>query len=315
MRSKRVSAVLLAGLAALFVGFGAAPAFASHGPQTPSTAPVTDYAKYPLGLGIIPAGCTAQGGEILVGEQYSINGGAPQADLRNVGEIANDAVVTMTWTGYAQGCEGIGLSLSRKVAPSPAFDPSVNQYVNAWSYCGPGGNACNGTLTLDLSTTTGVACYQLDASVGPPLNVVGPAGAFYSLNGKFNTLLSANNGGTQPCIPAPCVEAGAPADMPATAADCDDVAVTTITTARPAATTTTTAPAAVSPTTASTTPTPVAASTPAAVSPTTIAAVGAQALPRTGSSTTDMARLGAALAVAGLLMVAATRRWRLEPIL
>lgn len=314
MRSKRVSAVLLAGLAALFVGFGAAPAFASHGPQTPSPAPVTDYAKYPLGLGIIPAGCTAQGGEILVGEQYSINGGAPQADLRNVGEIANDAVVTMTWTGYAQGCEGIGLSLSRKVAPSPAFDPGVNQYVNAWSYCGPGGNACNGTLTLDLSTTTGVACYQLDASVGPPLNVVGPAGAFYSLNGKFNTLLSANNGGTQPCTPAPCVEAGAPADMPATAADCD-VAVTTITTAGPAATTTTTAPAPVSPTTASTTPTPVATSAPAAVSPTTIAAVGAQALPRTGSSTTDMARLGAALAVAGLLMVAAARRWRLEPTL
>ncbi|MEZ5266514.1 MAG: hypothetical protein R2755_33045 [Acidimicrobiales bacterium] len=60
-----------------------------------------------------------------------------------------------------------------------------------------------------------VACYQLDANVGPPLEIVGPAGSFYSINGQFNTLLSANNGGAGDCTPPPCEAPNAPADMPA----------------------------------------------------------------------------------------------------
>ncbi len=306
MRSRRFGAVLLAGLAMLFVAFGAAPAFGAHGAQNASPPAVTDYANYPLGLGIIPAGCATEGEGLLIGEQFSINGGDPLADLRSAGEIPADATITMTWTGYAPGCEGIGLSLSRKVAPAPTFNADVNQYVNVWSYCGPGGTACAGSLTLDLSVSTGVACYQIDANAGPPLNVVGPAGSFYSMNGQFNTLISANNGGTEPCGVAPCLQTGSPGDMPSTAAACADVATTT---------TASTPPPSVA-TSASAVPTtqPPAVATSISAVPTSITGSVAQVtLPRTGTNTMELVRVGGCLAAAGLLFAAAARRWRVNP--
>lgn len=311
MRSRRISAVLMAALAVVFVGLGAAPAFGASGPQTPSPAPVTNYAAYPLGLGLIPSGCTTQGEAMLTGEQYSMNGGAPVGSLGALGFVPNNATITMTWTGYAPGCEGIGVSLSRKVALSTTFDQSVNQYLNVWSYCGPGGTACNGTLTLDLSQSDGVACYQLDANAGPPLDVVGPDGAFYSLNGKFNMLISANNGGAGNCAPAPCPNAGVPADMPSTASSC----VPTTTTTAPPTTTTTTAPPAPSSTqapavTTTTTAPCVAGQVRDAVTGSCVAQVSAGALPFTGSPTGDLARFGLAMAAAGLLIAAAAHRWR-----
>ncbi|MEZ5266513.1 MAG: hypothetical protein R2755_33040 [Acidimicrobiales bacterium] len=54
--------------------------------------------------------------------------------------MPNNASITMTWTGYAPGCEGIGVSLSRKVSRTVGFNENDNQYLNVWSYCGPGGN-------------------------------------------------------------------------------------------------------------------------------------------------------------------------------
>lgn len=308
MMSRRFGAVLLAGLAMLFVAFGAAPAFGAHGAQNTSPPPITDYANYPLGLGIIPTGCTAQGSELLVGEQFSVNGGAPVADLRDAGGIPADATVTMTWTGYAPGCASMGVSISRKVAPAPTFNASVNQYVNVWSYCGPGGAPCAGSLILNLAVSSGVACYQIDANAGPPLNVVGPAGSFYSMNERFNTLISANNGGTAPCEVPLCLQTGAPADMPATAAAC---AHTTTTTAAP-----TTAPPAVATSASAVPPTtqPPAVATSIAATPTsTGASVGQVTLPRTGSDSTEMIRIGGCLAAAGLLLSAAARRWRVNP--
>ncbi|MFN0026318.1 MAG: hypothetical protein ACKV2O_03885 [Acidimicrobiales bacterium] len=309
MRSKRVGAVLLAGLAMLFVAFGAAPAFGAHGAQNASPPAVTDYENYPLGLGIIPEGCTTQGAGLLVGEAYSVNGAAPVADLRLAGEIPADATIEMTWDGFAPGCAGIGVSLSRKVAPAPTFDANVNQYVNVWTYCGPGGAPCAGSLTLDLSVSTGVACYQIDANAGPPLNVVGPAGSFYSMNERFNTLISANNGGTAPCDAEPCLQTNAPADMPSTAAACADIAVTTTTAATTTAPPVTTSGSAVPSTTAP----PLVATSIAATPTSTVGSVAQVTLPRTGAETTEMIRIGGSLVAAGLLFAAAARRWRVDP--
>jgi len=307
MNSRRVSALLLAGIAAMVIAFGAAPALAA-GRQGTGPAPVTDYATYPVGLGIIPDGCTAQGSDLLQGVQFSMNGGPAASSLGALGPVPNDATVTMTWTGYAPGCEGIAVSLSRKIARTTAFDPAVNQYLNVWTYCGPEGTACAGSLTLDLAQTDGVACYQLDANVGPPLRVVGPDGSFYSLNGRFNTLISANNGGAGDCTPPPCAVPGSPPDMPAQAEACIETAPSS--TSAPGSTTTSTSIA------------PVSTSSPALASSTTqapISTLGNQAttttvksavLPATGRSDADLARVGVAMIAAGLLLSAAAYRWR-----
>lgn len=325
MRSRRLSAALLAGLAAAFVGFGAAPAFAASGPQTPSPPPVTNYAGYP-GSDIVPDSCTAQGSSILTGEQYSMDGGAPVADMAQLGTVPATAKITMTWTGFAPGCETVGVSLSRKIAPSTNFTESVNQYLNVWSYCGPGGNSCaavNNTLVLDLAASGGVTCYQLDANVGPPLEIVGPDGAFYGFNNEHNVLLSANNGGGADCTITPCPTPGTPADMPANSNACEGVASTTTSTAPPPTTPPTTAPPTTAPATTAPPVTagggqnPASTSAPCAPGQTRDAATGqcvavlaGGLLPFTGSESADMARFGGAMVLGGLLFVVAAKRWR-----
>jgi hypothetical protein len=326
MSSRRISAIATTALAVVLMVWGTTAAFAQSGAQSASPPSITDYANYPLGLGIIPAGCTTQGAGILTGTQYSMNGGAPVGDLAALGQIPADATITMTWTGYAPNCEGIGVSLSRKIAQQVGFSEADNQYLNAWSYCGPQGNPCTGmTLTLDLSQAAPVACYQMDANVGPPLQIVGPGGAFYSINGEFNTLLSANNGGAEPCAPAPCPVPGSPPDMPASAAACQDLQATT-TTAAPTTAAPTTAPSSTAP--------PVTTSGPGQVAGTSTstapcgpnqqrdAATGqcvavlasGGALPFTGSRSSEMAGLGAVVLGAGLLALVASRRFRSNPL-
>ncbi|MCC6433902.1 MAG: hypothetical protein IT196_02635 [Acidimicrobiales bacterium] len=311
-----MSALLMAMAAAVLALLASSPASAQSGAQTPSPVAVTDYANYPLGLGIIPGTCTTQGSGILTGTQYSMNGGAPVGSLAELGQVPGDAVITMTWTGYAPGCEGIGVSLSRKVALTIGFNEADNQYLNVWSYCGPQGNACNGSLTLNLGTSaTSVTCYQLDANVGPPLEIVGPGGSFYSMNGRFNTLLSANNGGSGDCTPPPCPAPNAPVDMPAAAAACQQLQVTTTTTT--SAPTSTTAPAVTTSagsglggTTTSTAPCASGQSRNAAGQCVAVLDNTARALPFTGSPSADMARFGAVLLAAGGLAVLAAKRLR-----
>lgn len=314
----RLAAALMVALAALLLGAGAVPAFGQNGSQSGGPAAVTDYEAYPTG--IIPDGCSAEGPAILTGTQYSLNDGAPVSDLSQLGLVPNTATVTMTWSGYAAGCEGVGVSLSRKISPSPTFVVSENQHLNAWVYCGPGGSACTGTLTLNLAQATPVACYQIDASAGPPLSVVGPNGSYYSdsLNGVRNMLLSANNGGTEPCVIEPCATNPS---LPAGAAACAEAATTTTTTTTtttPSAPTTTVQPAP-STTSGSQVPpttTPIAASTTVArqastttARPPVVAASGGQ-LPFTGDRTGDYTTAGLALMGAGLLLIGATRKIR-----
>jgi hypothetical protein len=320
MRGRRLSALVMAGLAMVALGIGASPAFGQAN-QSGGPAPITDYANYPLGLGIIPEGCTAQGPDVVEGEQFSVDGGAPVANMRDLGEVANDAVVTMTWTSFAPGCENVGITLSRKISITPAFNAADVQYLNSWSYCGPGGVPCTApySLTLDLRLAAPVHCYQLDANIGPPLNVVGPDTAYYSLNSQFNMLISAKNGGTEPCTPEPC-----PTNpmVPEASAECQEATTTTTPPTTPPPTTSTSAPAG-------TTTTTEAAPPPPGGQPTTSVTVcGANqqldsttgqcvavlsqtgALPFTGSRSSDTARGGIAFVAAGLLMVMAAKRWR-----
>ncbi|MEZ5236117.1 MAG: hypothetical protein R2749_26000 [Acidimicrobiales bacterium] len=145
-----------------------------------------------------------------------------------------------------------------------------------------------------------VACYQLDANVGPPLEIVGPAGSFYSINGQFNTLLSANNGGAGDCTPPPCEAPNAPADMPAAAAACQDLQATTTTATVAPTTVPTTACAAGDhlrwqcPAARAHRPLPVPEPTRnAAGECVNVLSTGAGQLPFTGSASEDMARFGA----------------------
>ncbi|MDY7101285.1 MAG: hypothetical protein S0880_08865, partial [Actinomycetota bacterium] len=169
------------------------------------------YESYPLGLGIVPAGCEAQGSDILVGEQFSVNGGTAVDDMRSLNVSAGD-LVTMTWDSLAPGCEDAVVSLSLKAATSGAFDPSSNQYGLDSVSCGTGIQPCSqveNTLSLTVGVPEAMSCYQLDAHLGPALAVVGPEGSYYGiLNGEHNVLISAKNTGFEPCTPPECVAYG-----------------------------------------------------------------------------------------------------------
>lgn len=191
----------------------------------PTPEPITDFANYPLGLGLIPATCTeAQASDIVLNPRFSMDGGAEVGDLRAL-DLTNAGQVTMRWDGFAPGCEGVGLSLSVKSSGSTVFDPTIDQYGLRTAYCGPsaGGIPCAApyqlTLRLQDETINPLpTCYQVDASLGPPLAVVGPSGSFYGiLNGRFNMLISAWNGGIQPCgTPLPPTTLAPPTTPPPT---------------------------------------------------------------------------------------------------
>jgi LPXTG-motif cell wall-anchored protein len=193
-------------------------------------APITDYANYPPPL---PAGCTADGPSVLTGVQFAANG-RTAASLRDLNLVGGDTV-TMTWTGFAPGCEGVGIGLSFKIAQAPTFVVSDNQYLQSFDYCGPDGTPCSApfTLTLTLPTATSVPCGQLDAHIGRPLAIVGPSGAYYNLNNPVNMLISAFNGGGGDCTVPPCPTNPS---VPAGSMLCE--AQTTTTTTAPTTTTT-----------------------------------------------------------------------------
>ena len=177
-------------------------------------APVVDYDTYPPDL---PDTCTVEGADVIVGAQYSVNG-TTAGDLDEL-TLAPGNTVTMTWTGFAPGCEAVGIGLSVKIALEPTFDVNDDQYLNNFDYCGPDGPLCEAPYQLQVEMPPAMIapCWQVDAHLGPPLSVVGPSGSYYGLNGVRNMLISANNGGTTPCTPAPCEENPA---VPAGAIEC-----------------------------------------------------------------------------------------------
>jgi hypothetical protein len=185
-----------------------------------------------------------------VGEQFTVTlpGEEPEvvADLRDltVPTMVPGTVIEMTWTGFAPGCDGAGISLSMKRAQAPTFDPDVEQTLidSAYEYCGPLDDACvldDGVFRLQITLPPEAACYyQVDAVVGPPLRTVwnandeqgNPLGSFYSDDtrvandrpGGFNTLISAANGGAGDCEPPPCEwNPDLPADDPGCFEPCE----------------------------------------------------------------------------------------------
>ncbi|MBK9179999.1 MAG: hypothetical protein IPM45_10615 [Acidimicrobiales bacterium] len=206
--SQRMRAAAFAATAAVLVALAASGASAATDPVPP---PVTDYATYPQDL-LFPPGCTVDGAGVLVGLAFTARGES-RASLREL-VLGPGDVVTMSWSGFAPGCEGIGVSLSVKKTNTPAFDPADNQQLlRPYDYCGPGGVACSpgsdGRYQLRLEVPAReVSCnYQIDAAIGPPLEVVGPAGSYYTTgnreaNGKPGgpeMLISAYNGGVGDC--------------------------------------------------------------------------------------------------------------------
>jgi len=178
-------------------------AVAQAADSPPGVSAVTNYATYPASE--YPAGCFSVGSDIVTNEQFRVNGGPPASSMAEL-SIAPGDVITMTWDGFAPGCEQAGISLAIKIADAPGFDASSDQYLSGFDYCGPAGSPCTAPhqLTLDTSALAGSSCFQLDATIGRPLNIVGPSGSFYALNSPINMLISAHNGGVTPCVTPPC---------------------------------------------------------------------------------------------------------------
>lgn len=187
---------------------------------------VADYATYPNSLPAgqnVPAGCAAYfaaGNTVLEGLNFtrdrggnvvSSNGG----DMVLLGNLQPGDVITMSWTGWRQGCE-TGVSLSVKAASAPFFEETTDQALIAFVGCNGSTDAnCTvqgGGFAMSLTMPQAICNYQTDAVVGPPLDVIGPNGSYYSnglrqanldpapANGN-DMLIAANNGGSGQCAP------------------------------------------------------------------------------------------------------------------
>lgn len=238
----------------------------SPGVSGAEPAPITDYASFPAPL---PAGCALEGPAVVPGVQFAVSG-RTGADLSSLPIVAGDTV-TMTWPAFAPGCETLGIGLSVKISHATAFDIDDDQYLQSFAYCGPEGPACASpaSISIQVPSASSVPCFQLDAHIGPPLALVGPAGAYYGsgLAPHTDMLISAFNGGTGSCATPPCATAP---EIPAAALLCTVRA------------TSSTVPSTTPPTTPSTTPS-TAPSTAVPVTSTTVAATTATAAAGAGA--------------------------------
>ena len=283
--------------------------FVVTGTSQAEVPPIRDYASYPPAL---PAGCV-DGESALVNVRFTA-GGVTTADLGALPLTAGQAF-TMTWDGFAPGCEGVGVGLSSKVATVPVFDQSTDYWLRAFSYCGPeaGAPPCvNGTNTLTLAVppASEVPCYQLDAHLGPPLAQVGPTADYYGfLNGVRSMLISAQNGGFAACTPLPPCPTNP--SIPAAAYDC------TSSTSASTVPSTTQPPVTTLNSQVTTTTVPVTVTTRAAGCSTgqslnsvtgQCTTVAGAVLPATGRSSASMSTIGGLFVLSGLCVAFAYRR-------
>jgi hypothetical protein len=316
------------GVTLLLAGLGVT-AFGSVATADPAPSVITDYANYPAPL---PAGCP-EGADALEGLSFSNGRGGHATDLRAL-DVRHGDTVTMSWTGFADGCTkpdgspAIAVSLAVYETSSALFDPAVDEpLLPGAQSCGDGAGSCDTagghSLSISLPTAPDACNVQLDAALGLPIGVVGPSGSYYSnvlRRSGPDMLVSASNFGLEPCEEAPpeTTTTTAPPAVEETTTTTAPPAVeeTTTTTAPPAVEeTTTTTEAAAAPTTSSTeAPPPVQATAPAAVSPASVSPVAvspaATELPFTGAAhTVDYMRLGLALSAAGAVIAAAGGLW------
>jgi hypothetical protein len=257
-------------LALVLITLGALLAFTGPGPfgsvasaQTNTNGGVTinsinGYAAYPDDASL-PPGCNAF--SVLQGLQYRVDpdgagaqpAGAPVGTLSALGNLPFGATVIMTWTGYSTGCTSV-ISLSVKRADGPVFDPATNQELLTFVACDAAGNGCTvapGSYRLELTMPTfnqGGCHYQVDAVVGPPLDVVGPNGSYYSnvyresfpntMNETGDSMLIHANNGRGVCEPPQETTTTTVATTTTTLAT-TTTALATTTTTEPGTTTTT----------------------------------------------------------------------------
>ena len=229
--------LMLIGSILALIGPASSPASAlTHdGLTSIGTDTVPNLDTYPEGL--FPAGCGVTDGQVVTGAQYSASGpvtAGPVSDMRDLPYLPAGTTLTMTFTGWVEGCE-TPISLTVKRAVGPDFDELTDQALLAFEACGPeaAGDlpACEtvgeGLRTLSLvMPQAGSNCnYQTDAVVGPPLDIVGPDGSYYgsglrASNGKGEgptMLISADNEGPDdadgsscqpPTVTLQCAEGG-----------------------------------------------------------------------------------------------------------
>ena len=188
-------------------GLGAAPVAAT----TPPPAPITEYATYPDGSDavVFPEDCTVTSGKaVLTDVAFTVNGGAPAADLASLAPLGEGDVVAMTWSGVTPGCEDATISLAVSRADSLAAEPERDHELVDRATV----PASASTLTLTMPARTAACAFAVDAIVGPPLETVGPDGSFYlaadreAILGQTepgrSTSISTAPGGADDCAPA-----------------------------------------------------------------------------------------------------------------
>ena len=218
LRIRAALAVSAAGIPLLLAGVTVQPAGAAQ----PTPPPVTEFATYPQPE-LIPEGCPGEGNEgtnladIVVGPRFVVTGGPAAGTYTSLRAIAAPLqpgdVITMTWREFLPGCEDATIALSIKESDEAVFDPTDNQVLlsspSTYDACGPDTVPCApgpdgrfGPLTVTIPSRTTTCHYQVDATVGPPLMIVGPDGSFYSSAQRGDDgptmLISAFNGGF-PC--------------------------------------------------------------------------------------------------------------------
>lgn len=285
--------------------------------------PVTDYAAYPSPL---PAGCP--GGEAsLLGVRFDNGRGNTASDLRQLPLRSGDTL-TMTWEGFAPGCEGLAVTLAVYSTHGERFDPSSDETLVSHVSWTDGPNVLS--LVVPSAGMDEVCYLQVDAVLGAPLAMIGPNGSFYNSvlrrDGGPNNLVSAKN------FPAECTEpapAPAPApDVPTTPPPAEPAPVEALQAPAPEAptpeapapveveSTVTPPPAAPAP---STTAGPVVEAGAVSAAPTTTAPQvevlsenlnrAPSALPRTGGPTGLLAAIGASLLAAGATVRRVSRHY------
>lgn len=210
---------------------------------------ITDYATYPQ-ADLIPGTCHTDGAGVLQGITYTVvHNGATTNGITHIDQVqlfAGDTV-TIHWTDYTAGCEGIGVSLAVKATDHPVFNINDNQHLVGFTFCSGADCGNNGTgfgnLSITIPDPTTACNFQFDAVIGPPLANVGPNGSYYGpvnrvLAGKSteenpgpNMLLGFSNGGKGICLPPTvqatqsCTTASGPGvDVAITNPDDDDAA-------------------------------------------------------------------------------------------
>jgi hypothetical protein len=204
--------LLFAVLGGLFVSF----ASSASADTEANVGAITNYATYPQD-GMIPVGCNTDGAGVLVGISYTITHLGVDRTTTNLSaeQLFIGDTVKMSWTDYAAGCEGIGVSLSVKSTDHNVFVITDNQaLIPGWQYCSGadcGGNGQGfGNLTIQVPSKQDACNFQFDAAIGPPLGIVGPNGSYYNspnrqAMGKAhptdrNMLIGFSNGGKGECV-------------------------------------------------------------------------------------------------------------------